>query len=177
MTYVDVDPSEEGKHELLAVSTENGQVLFYDTKNGLSAESTSPIPMARLRYRLGGKDHGQTTRIKEFEFLHSKSSGTKMQPFILVTCSSDGAVKLWHLTEDELKASEKETSEEATPSESSPRQVGKLLGSYETGERITCLKAFVMAEPAADDALEEDEEEDISGSDEPEQSSDSDGSE
>jgi protein MAK11 len=173
MTYVDVDPSEEGKHELLAVSTESGQVLFYDTKNGLSSDDTSStIPMAPLRYRLGGKEAGQTTRLKEFEFLHSKSSGTKMQPFILVTCSSDGAVKLWHLTQDELKVSE---TEQAAPTESSPRQVGTMLGTYETGERITCLRAFVMAEAATDDALE-DEEEDISDSDEPEQSSDSDGS-
>lgn len=34
----------------------------------------------------------------------------------------------------------------ATPPD--PKQIGKLLGTYEAGNRITCLKAFTMSEPA-----------------------------
>ena len=44
-----------------------------------------------------------------------------------------------------------ETEDESGKSPSIP-QVGHLLAQYDTGNRITCLKAFVMNERSDDDA-------------------------
>jgi len=36
-----------------------------------------------------------------------------------------------------------------------PYQLGTIIGSYETGNRITCLKAFVMLPAREDDEFQD----------------------
>lgn len=168
---MNIDTSDEGKDEVLAVSTERGEIIFYDTKNGLTQDPASPIPMANVRCQLGGKAQGQTTRIKDFQVLRVQGSQPKKQDVIFVTCSSDGAIKLWSVDQDELSQTEKKSTKKTDKANEGPRQVGRLLGSYDTGERITCLKAFVMAEP--NDDFSDEEFEVLSEYSEAEESSDS----
>ena len=56
-------------------------------------------------------------------------------------------------------------------------QVGHLLAKYETGNRITCLKAFVMTSSRDEDVDEESDVEMNGGANESDSSSDSDESE
>ncbi|KAI9776340.1 MAG: hypothetical protein M1839_000420 [Geoglossum umbratile] len=151
---------------VLAVSTEDGRVLFYSTalpetpEEGVD-ESGVGIPNCRCLGQLGGRNVGSGSRIKDFDILevptkdlHSGDIG-----FVTVTGSSDGIIRLWRINTDEIlhpskasnsSADEKQSSvagadsTNATNSNSSPCQIGTLVGTYETGNRITCLKAFVM---------------------------------
>ncbi|EEQ88618.1 hypothetical protein RJZ56_000358 [Blastomyces dermatitidis] len=194
MKYIDVGMSSGNKRELLALSTEDGRILFYSTKTNAQPPSTAEsnkdatkpsLPAAQLIAQLGGKDHGQASRIKDFEALPIKAQGwNNDKTFLMVTSSSDGAVKLWMLNETEFPAALEDgssgkkkaksdsrsqkngissTSDSAGASASSAAaQVGKLLGTYESGNRITCMKAFVMLAPVAGEL----DESDISESDE-----------
>ncbi len=151
--------------DLLAVSTEDGRIVFYDTTNVIETQITKPaskpeIPNSKALCQLGGAAEGLTGRVKDFEILKPPDS----DDFLIVTGSSDGAVRLWVVDGSELvdeppvsrdlndgvsisanggdgKASENAIKLPAT------RQIGLLLGTYEAGNRITCLKAFVMSEP------------------------------
>ena len=151
--------------DLLAVSTEDGRILFYDTTDVVETKTTGPgskseIPILREFCQLGGAVEGLTGRVKDFEIL--KPPGA--EAFIIVTGSSDGAVRLWTIDESELldepsvsrdlhnEASIANGGDATTPGiamKASPtRQIGSLLGTYEAGNRITCMKAFVMLDPA-----------------------------
>ncbi|KAJ5812156.1 hypothetical protein N7474_008457 [Penicillium riverlandense] len=157
----------EGKtDELLAVSTEDGRLIFYSTKVLQKAEEDdeAPIPYATAVAQIGGKQAGLPGRIKDFEIL---SLGGQPKEFhdnlLVVTGNSDGVVRIWKITGKELAA---KSSADQT------RQVGDLLTTYETGNRITCLASFIML-PAEDpstlldsEADEEEEEEVESSSDE-----------
>lgn len=179
---MNVDFSSGGSDELLAVSTEKGQVLFCDTKKGLSKTPAFSIPLATAHCQVGGKPQGQPTRIKDFEIISLKGDikqgPTRGQGMILVTCSSDGTINLWHLVRDELEHTKPDSENAGKSSENIP-QVGRLLGSYETGDRVTCLKSFVMDEPTDDVDAAEDEELSLSDEEEEEeeQSGDSDSGE
>lgn len=101
-------------------------------------------------------------RIKDFEFLTpSGDDGRNIRSFI-VTGSSDGSIRIWSLTRVELggnasypNGSSDHDSEGGTEvnvkdkvvngsAKDVTHQVGKLLGTHESGNRITCLKAFIM---------------------------------
>ena len=151
--------------ELLAVSTEDGRILFYDTTEFVGTALTEPtnapeVPVSRAICQLGGPAEGITGRVKDFEILKPSDSAD----FIIVTGSSDGAVRLWAVQEPELvdqPTISKDINSEVSILASNPngkasgnaatssatRQIGSLLGTYEAGNRITCLKAFVMSEP------------------------------
>ncbi len=156
--YVTIDSSYQGKHELLAVSTEDGRILFYTTNDHLSGQPDgapeSSIPGAQLRGQLGGKAGGQLSRIKDFEILTAQTCQGSRETFV-IACSSNGIVRVWTLNHEELYSpnqsqqqySPSKAPEDGTPLVNDVRQAGKLLGEYETGNRITCLKAFVMFEP------------------------------
>jgi protein MAK11 len=143
-TVVDAD----GEEDILVVSTEDGRIVLYETRkireagtDVSDAECSTGIPEARVIGQLGGKAAGLSGRIKDFEVLklrdaHPKSSSTT----IIVTASSDGAVRLWRLQLDRLA---KEGAKD--------QQIGQLLGTYETGNRITCLKAFKMLPATEED--------------------------
>ncbi|TAQ84663.1 hypothetical protein B7494_g7001 [Chlorociboria aeruginascens] len=130
LCYVPVD---EEDLQVMALSTEDGRVLFYSTRpTDLSTSATvegkeSSLPSAKLIAQLGGKNCGVTGRIKDFTALNTGASTT-----LIITGSSDGVIRIWNLSTTDLTHG------------GEAKQVGKLLGSYQTNNRITCLKAFVM---------------------------------
>ncbi|QSZ37671.1 hypothetical protein DSL72_008770 [Monilinia vaccinii-corymbosi] len=155
LSYVQVEDDEDT--QVLAVSTEDGRILFYSTNVGgldtaKPAEGkTQPIPAAKLFAQLGGKDGGVSGRIKDFAVLTIGEGSSR--DIIIVAAGSDGAVRLYKLSPAKDLA---QTGEKVN-------QVGKLIGTYETGNRITCLKAFVMLptpEGAEDEEIEMNEEDD-----------------
>ncbi|KAI9367899.1 WD40-repeat-containing domain protein [Aspergillus egyptiacus] len=154
LKYVSVT-SEKDAEELLAVSTEDGRVIFYSTKKLRQPEENdeSSIPQAEPVAQLGGKTRGFSGRVKDFEILSLEGQhGAKNGDFVVITANSEGVVRVWQLLGTELRRSATER-----PSDVKDIQVGKLLNSYETGNRITCLKAFVMipTEDSTSDDLEE----------------------
>lgn len=186
MGYVQVE--EEDDIQVLAVSTEDGRVLFYSTRPAdlsttPAAEGKEPgLPSAKLIAQIGGKavtaksivpttnkagETGSKTveaplnvRVKDFKCLSIGEGASKSTYFVVVTVCSDGSVRLWKLPRTDL-----------LPHNGEVKQVGKLLGTCETGNRITCLEAFVMLpkiEGAVDESIEDFEgfdEEPSSGSD------------
>jgi protein MAK11 len=137
---------------ILLVSTEDGRVMLYDTSDTLSlaGEDTSKpqgkddVPSSRLIAQIGGPGAGISGRVKDFEVLALSPSTC-----LIITGSSDGTVRSWFLDARELEQGAKvEQSKGFTA-----KQVGKLLGTYKTGTRITCLKAFIMS--GTQDAEEE----------------------
>lgn len=166
--YINLDPSSDDGDELLAASTEDGRIIFYSTKKLRKAEDDeeSSIPYAEAVAQLGGKQSGLPGRVKDFEILSLRDElKTNKNDFLVVTGSSDGTVRVWLLGGKDLK----ETTDSKSGNGSNTRQVGKLLNTYETGNRITCLKAFVMLPPEDASALGESEDE--SEEEEPEESS------
>lgn len=138
--------------QILAVSTEDGCVLFYDTLTDATTSTVEPlqdsktaeIPRAKLIARLGGVAAGVQGRIKDFIILELPT-----RDLLVVTGSSDGAVRLWHISPDRDLVSEQGGND---------KQVGELLGTYATKNRITCLEGFVMIprpEGVEDEASEE----------------------
>lgn len=164
LCYVQVDEKED--IQVLAVSTEDGRILFYSTRPAdlttakASEGKDAPLPSAKLIAQLGGKDAGLSGRVKDFTVL-SVGEGTSKDLFI-VAGSSDGALRVWKLSASDLARHSDKV-----------KQVGVLLGTYETNNRITCLKAFIML-PKMDEAEEEAGElEDFEGFDEEEGDSES----
>ena len=165
--------------ELLAVSTEDGRVLFYSTVGEDSALHASASEKASVPSRcqsvcvLGEDKPMLGRRIKDFECLQadSKPAGGPSRFFILAR--SDGAVQLWHVMDAELllthdlkkfrtaEVNGRNTHEAAVNGSAqqqdvetlSPLRVGKMLGVYETNSRITCAKAVVLRQSAS--SLEE----------------------
>ncbi|KAK6585804.1 hypothetical protein PZA11_000861 [Diplocarpon coronariae] len=133
--YIQV--GEDDDVQVLAISTEDGRILFYSTRPSdlVTAEvaegKEAPLLSAKLIAQLGGKDVKLSGRIKDFVVLDIKKGASK--EFIIVAGGSDGALRLWRLASKDLAAHGGKT-----------KQVGKLLGTYETTNRITCLQAFVM---------------------------------
>ena len=142
---------------ILATSTEDGRVLFYSTRLAdASLEDTqingkpSPTPHAKTdgaalpkALLLGTIRVPDEGRVKDFELLsipdfssQTASASTAMQSEMLViVATSAGVISIFHLSIGDL-------------SRKQPGDVGRLLGTYQTGERITCLKAFVMLPPS-----------------------------
>lgn len=141
---------------ILALSTEDGRILFFSTPKSAAraskqSDADSHIPRCGAIAQLGGRPEGITSRIKDFVLL----SRPDLQVQIIVTGSSDGGIRLWSFdikqlatlsvnstTKNDHTPDTIEGSAEAPP----PVQVGKLLGTYEVGHRITCLAAFIMSE-------------------------------
>ncbi len=140
-----ISTSEEDDTSVLAVSTEDGRILFYSTspKDLISTPAAegkeSPLPSARLTAYIGGKEAGISGRIKDFTLIKIKEG--KTGSIVTIGASSDGSIRLWKLPAGDL----------VPRGENGARQVGHSLGVYETGNRITCLKAFVMLRRAEGD--------------------------
>jgi protein MAK11 len=157
---------------VLTLSTEDGRILFYQTAltspiNNLDDDSTSSkpqeLPAANLLAQLGGSAVGLSGRVKEYDIL---SVGKPSKTLLFIAGSSDGAVRIWKLDADDLESSaepSKSKAQRATgdtangrdgrKDDSAVKQIGQLLGIYETGHRITCLKSFIMTgKPSDDDA-------------------------
>jgi protein MAK11 len=164
IAYVSLASKEQEGKSLLAVSTEDGRILFYNTDETSSASSTgtksddSSIPDAVLIATIGGKAAGLTTRIKDFEILFVRPGPTANEVIAIITASSDGTIRVMQIPVSDLfDALVKKGGEVLL--------LGSVIGSYETGNRITCLKAFVML-PAKDEIEFEDDDENFEGFDE-----------
>jgi protein MAK11 len=137
-------PSPSGPNTLL-VSTEDGRILCYDTSSTTPTPPTDPeskteeMPSSKLVAQLGGPAAGITGRIKDFAVL--PYSATDTSRFLVVTGSSDGTVRLWLVNATELSS---EVVEADKGTGFTANQVGRLLATYSTGTRITCLKAYPM---------------------------------
>jgi protein MAK11 len=133
-------PREDGPNTLL-VSTEDGRILMYDTSATAPSENAEPkkedMPSSKLIAQIGGPAAGITGRIKDFEVL--PYSATDKSKFLVVAGSSDGTVRLWLIDASELKNEKEEKGSGFTAN-----QIGRLLATYSTGTRITCLKAYPM---------------------------------
>ena len=163
LCYIQVD--EEEDIQVLVTSTEDGRILFYSTRPAdlVTAEAVEGkdalLASAKLIAQLGGKEVGLSGRIKDFTVLNVGEGSSK--EFIIVAGGSDGALRLWRFAPKELAKHSGKV-----------KQIGKLLGSYETTNRITCLKAFVML-PKMEGAEDEDIE-DYEGLEDDEEASSSD---
>lgn len=171
MKYVSPSADGDQKGDVLAVSLEDGRVVFYSTENLQKAEvdDESTIPYATPLAQVGGKQAGLPGRIKDFEILSLGEQAKEYRDgFLIVTGNSDGVVRIWKIAEKDIVLQEQSKGTKDTT-----RQVGKLLSSYETGNRITCLASFIML-PAEDPSTlvdseeEEEKEEEESSSDEDE---------
>lgn len=139
---------------MLAMSTEDGRILFYavskpDAKDETGdASNSGSLSDAQLVAQLGGKEQGVTGRIKDFEIVRLQGEPNDVASFAVVAASSDGLIRIWHVEESVLIESDK-----ASPKPH--KQISTLIGTYETGSRITCLKAFLMQVPRTDEGLSE----------------------
>jgi protein MAK11 len=143
----------ESHQSILLVSTEDGRVMLYDTSDTSSpaedatkSASKDDIPISKLVAQIGGPGSGISGRVKDFDILPIASS-----TFLVVTGSSDGTIRTWSFNMQELEADDKPDDGKGFTA----KQVGKLLGTYKTGTRVTCLKAFIMT--GSPDAEEEEE--------------------
>ncbi|KAI1743667.1 WD domain-containing protein [Xylaria scruposa] len=161
---------ESNDSSLLAVSTEDGRIMFFSTNTeDLSAEKSKTdnkaekLPVAKLIAQIGGREAGITGRIKDFAMC--KFTDEQGDGFVIPAGSSDGKVRLFKLSiKDLVEAKRAKTG----------KQIGQLLGTYDTQNRITCLSAFAMIprgenmedsddefdEEETDDSQEDDEDED-----------------
>lgn len=138
-------------YDVLAVSTEDGRIIFFSTRlTDLIACSDEDLkldklPFAKSLAQLGGNKVGFSGRIKDFSILPVKESISKLH--VIVTAWSDGTIRLWQVQANDLLSHTEKI-----------KQIGSVLGTYKTNNRITCLKAFVMLpseETTEDDDLEE----------------------
>ena len=150
MRYV---PRVLGREEVLAVGTEDGRVLFY--------ASTKDVDRPERLGTLGGRQMGMVGRVKDFcvEQVQGRT--------LLVTAGSDGAVRVFDVCGSgsgieaaEAEKEEEEDGEEEEGGRSNKRvkveeegdkQVGVLVGVYETARRITCMASMVMEEGVGED--------------------------
>ncbi|KAL8905950.1 MAG: hypothetical protein Q9207_002331 [Kuettlingeria erythrocarpa] len=163
--YANCETGKPDQAKILAVSTEDGRILFYstnldDSEGTTIADNNRQIPVYPILGELGGDAEGSKSRIKDFEMLSApRFQGLSPSSFI-VTASSEGLIVLWAL---DLRTSLKQHPSSVHPVETSKRfngcgagsrapttstHIGRLLGRYETGNRITCLKAFIMTDVA-----------------------------
>ncbi|PHH66050.1 hypothetical protein CDD81_575 [Ophiocordyceps australis] len=147
---------------LLAISTEDGRIVFVSTREEHLARTSGRLGSARTVGQVGGREAGVTGRIKDFVAVHDNGV------VHVVGAGSEGTVRVWRVAVEELVAA----ADEATGGEA--RMLGRLLGRYETQNRITCLAAYRMlpraqgvaessddeSDAEADEGQDEDEDED-----------------
>ncbi|KAK2604810.1 hypothetical protein N8I77_007710 [Diaporthe amygdali] len=149
---------------VFAVSTEDGRILFLSTKVGDLEQGeapegkAAPLPRAKLLAQVGGKAAGVTGRVKDFKVVQSDDAPGV---WFIASASSDGKLRIWELTREELEAKDRKEAPQA----------GKLLGTHDTQNRITCMEAFVMIPrpegvEESEDELQEEEEDDGDSDDE-----------
>lgn len=179
---------DEKRQDVLAISTEDGRILFYCTNTGhpagdVGTTSKPIVPYCEILSQLGGKASGILGRIKDFEILKLPAEDGGDSGSVIVTASSDGAIRLWKIYQkdfairdaqaepsaalpeggmDEINGKGKDTAQLQKPP---VRQVGAMFGMCETGNRITCLKAFVMqiSSEVVQSASEQEEEDEFNG--------------
>jgi len=139
--------------EVLVLSTEDGRVLFYSIT---ADELDSPILLGTL----GGRSMGMLGRVKDFVVMRVEGR------IFVITAGSDGVVRIFDLcgegsgievAEDEIEggAGKRAKTEKGDQRQKGDRQVGKLVGMYETARRITCMTAMLMQEASEEEQEDE----------------------
>ncbi|KAI9788693.1 MAG: hypothetical protein M1816_006744 [Peltula sp. TS41687] len=170
------DVDEVWESHVLAISTEDGRIIFYSTAvDDMRAvnedESNKAIPTASALGQLGGRAVGVSGRIKDFiilDLLTHRNHAASKDCLTLVTGSSDGIIRLWQISASELTGTNQQkpnglattqrrqslpSADQVINTDKMPvKQIGRLLGAYETGNRITCLAAFVLVSNGKDAA-------------------------
>ncbi|KAK5123932.1 hypothetical protein LTR85_002129 [Meristemomyces frigidus] len=145
----------EDGSEIFTTSTEDGRILFFDVAVPEQSEDETKLPSCTCLAQLGGQAAGISGRIKDFDILRlGDADGKGRSTLLVVTASSDGAVRLWTMPDaiEAVKSGSPTNGEKTNDGTSSPRQVGTLIATLETGSRITCLGAFVLDGKASADA-------------------------
>jgi protein MAK11 len=182
--YVDFGNGEKETRKIVALSTEDGRIMFYDTASttpepAKDGKETSEIAPCALVAQLGGPAAGITSRIKDFSIIPltlTSPTSTPIKSLLIITASSDGSVRFWTVAPSDLEsAANKEPpatgeSKEEAKAEYETKEVGRLIGTYTIGVRITCMTAFVMTGQAEDVEEEEQRGGESSGSSSEEES-------
>ncbi|KAF2725445.1 WD40 repeat-like protein, partial [Polychaeton citri CBS 116435] len=134
-----------GDSNLLAISTENGSILFIDISPSSDSGDARSLPRCNVLGEVGGKAAGVSGRVKDFGILALPNGS-----LLVVAGSSDGVVRLWTVSASALEAMQG-----AQGAENTAGQIAVQIGSLETSKRITCLDAF-MLDGAATNAASED---------------------
>lgn len=170
--YAEISGSSKVKTEVLALSTEDGRILFYSSVDrakdcGQKSGIKSKVPSLQALGQLGGPKQDQAGRIKDFEILSLQGAKDSHNDTIVVSGGSDGLIRIWKLNNSFLFANEAaitpnlnsehgqstvicgldKTDKEALSHQLEIPTVGDVVGSYDTGSRMTCLRAFVMWSP------------------------------
>ncbi|KAL8999310.1 MAG: hypothetical protein Q9169_001855 [Polycauliona sp. 2 TL-2023] len=163
--FVDLGLDESRYANTLAISTEDGRVVFFAANSENNTDHAAQMTIWPAIGRIGGGAENSGSRIKDFEYLTVQGEQKTGRAPLIVTGSSDGIVGVWTL--DSLSnleilqpsghvvgASEDMNGGHRTTSDKTPA-IGHLLGRYQTGNRITCLKAFILTEvDAKQDSVE-----------------------
>ena len=149
MRYLTIPLTDEKEMTVLALSTEDGRILFYsaDERGREVEEKTKTAADGVIQDKiciaeLDGTYDNVKGRIKDFEILalpQGLSNGNNLS-LLAITAGSDGRIRTWMIDAGLLATSNKAGTEEKMLTQA----VGKLAGTYETGSRITCMQAFVM---------------------------------
>ena len=157
--YINHVFNEQTRSNILAVSTEDGRIVFFCTSQPLrqtaeSSDEIHPLPRCQPIGEISGEGSGLRNRVKDFEVLRVPDVENFPYLFLVVTCGSEGSIRVWKtdlsVAIERLQSSTSSkgvngnTGDAKQPEEVS--QIGQLLGEYETGNRITCIKAFIMAD-------------------------------
>ncbi|KAK3700035.1 Protein mak11 [Vermiconidia calcicola] len=150
------------RKDILAMSTEDGRILLYNLAEFLSEtgepdgpQQQNKLPNLPCLAQLGGQAAGITSRIKDFDVVQLRSKASDTETSVLIVAgSSDGAIRLFTVSKsdlaaapqlegnDEVVANREEVADNSK--QQTAKQVGNLIGTLETGNRITCIGAFLM---------------------------------
>ncbi|KAL9012431.1 MAG: hypothetical protein Q9173_002801 [Seirophora scorigena] len=164
--YVNHGNNDQLGPNVLAVSTEDGRVMFFSTSPG-SSDLGHQLQICPAIGEIVSDNGDPKSRVKDFEILNTTGAGSTSMPRFLVSASSEGLIFVWSLDlapSLEASATVHRPADAAKSTNGGPDgkpksqgvselvpQVGRLIGKYETGNRITCLKAFIMTEAACED--------------------------
>lgn len=166
--YLGIAKDDKYRSSTLAISTEDGRIVFFSTGKTIGEENSASgigrsIPFCCVLGQVGGTHEGVQSRIKDFEIITFSRTKRFRGSVVLVAGCSSGFIYIWDLAKTQLDERSRGTAgdssiqlERGVPlsdmdglNESQCNeipQIGRLLGSYDTGKRITCLKAFVKSE-------------------------------
>ena len=138
-------------------------MILYSTRHTRDEESTDPqrvsdLPTFLAVGQIGGAKEGSASRIKDFECLEIPGDTEPSSSKLIVTGSSDGVIRIWNLDLSSAKIQLPKRPaqdydgihgrhQQPGPNKT-VRQLGQAIGKYDTGNRITCLRAFVMLDAA-----------------------------
>ncbi|EME39388.1 hypothetical protein DOTSEDRAFT_139296 [Dothistroma septosporum NZE10] len=129
---------------VLAVSTEDGRILFFDV-GAIGSVQDGKLPLVPCVAQLGGAAAGIVGRIKDFDIVPLPEMEAGEHSWLFIAGSSDGSLRLWTVFEDEISSAN-------GGAESLPRQAGNAIAAQKTDARITCLGAFVLDGKVSDPA-------------------------